>query len=340
MTEKAEEQPRKIQQLSLSSLFVNREDCYCIQLKQGYTRVEQPLTDDVLVQHLKGEVTVGSYQLDKDSRVKWLCFDLDPEQLEDAKATAQRILAVLLETEQDSEGNKIPRVSPNCIVLEASRYPDPSYHIWVLFLLPVKAKMARWFGLRVLEMANISPKTVEVFPKQEEITADRPFGNFVKLPFGFHQAARKWSRMLDFDTFEPLPLEELENKHGLSFSKKHMAKLECMQTKRNAQVTFELPKALKPLSSAEEEKAVQFLCKYWREGARNRLEMYFLGLCIKKGVSLDSAQRIISEVSDRTNDAEKQARLELVNYHYKNRLHSPLKGSSGIREIIQEMHLE
>ena len=324
----------------LSGLFVNREDCYCIQLKQGYTRVEQPLTDDVLLQHLKGEVTVGSYQLDKDSRVKWLCFDLDPEQLEDAKATAQKILAVLLETEQDSEGNETPRVRPNCVILEASRYPDPSYHIWLLFLIPVKAKVARWLGLRVLEIAALSPKTVEVFPKQEEITADRPFGNFVKLPFGFHQVERKWSRLLDFDTFEPMPLDKLEDKHGLSFSEEETAKLEGMETKRNVQVTFELPKAFKPLSDMEEEKAVQFLCKYWREGARNRLEMCFLGLCIKKGVSLESAKRIIREVCNRTNDVEKQARLELVGYHYKNRLHGPLKGSSGIREIVREMCLE
>ncbi|MBT0160174.1 hypothetical protein G4O51_09340 [Candidatus Bathyarchaeota archaeon A05DMB-2] len=338
MADDTEEQRNTIQRLS--SLFVNREDCYCIQLQRGYTRVEQPLTDYVLLQHLKGEVTVGSYQLDKDSRVKWLCFDIDPERLEDAKATAERILAVLLETEQGSEGNETPRVWPNCIVLEASRYPDPSYHIWVLFLLPVKAKVARWLGLRVLEVANVSPKTVEVFPKQEEITADRPFGNFVKLPFGKHQTAQKWSRMLDFGTFEPLPLEELESKHGLSFSEKDTAKLEGMETKRNVQVTFELPKNFKTLSDSEEEKAVRFLCKYWREGARNQLEMYFLGLCIKKGVSFESAKRVISEVANRTKDSEKQARLDLVAYHYRNRANVSLKGSSGIREIIQEMLMQ
>lgn len=338
MAGSAEEQTSEIQQLS--RLFVNREDCYCIQLKQGYTRIEKPLTDDVLLQHLKGEVTVGSYQLDKDSRVKWLCFDLDPERLEDAKATAQKILAVLLEAEQDSEGNETPRVWPSCIVLEASRYPDPSYHVWILFLIPVKAKVARWLGLRILEIANLSPKTIEVFPKQDEVNADRQFGNFVKLPFGKHQVEGKWSKLLDFDTFEHLPFEELENKHGLSFSEKDMVKLESMETKRNVQVTFELPKAFKTLSDSEEEKAVSFLCKYWREGARNQLEMYFLGLCLKKGVSFESAKRIISEVADRTNDPEKQARLDLVEYHYRDRLNVSLKGCSGIREIIREMRLE
>lgn len=150
----------------LKTLFVNRTDCYCRQLKQGYTRVEQQLTGNVLAQHLKGEVTVGSYQLDMESRVKWLCLDFDPEKLKDPKEAVQKVLAVLFETKKDEDGNEVPRVWPSTVVLEASRYPDPSYHIWVLFLLPVKAKVARWLGLRFLEMANVSPKTVEVFPKQ------------------------------------------------------------------------------------------------------------------------------------------------------------------------------
>ena len=220
----------------LKTLFTNRTDCYLIQLQKGYSKVDAPLTDDVLRRHLSGEITVGSYQLDKDSNVKWSCHDIDPEHLDDPKATAQQILDVLLETEKDADGNDIPRVWPSCILLEASRYPDPSYHVWLLFMLPVKAKAARWLGLRILELANLSPKQVEVFPKQDEVTAERPFGNFVKLPFGFHQVEQKWSRLLDFATFEPLPLEKLEEKHGLSFSEKDMAKLESMETKRNVQV--------------------------------------------------------------------------------------------------------
>lgn len=338
MAEAANQLKEEIQQLS--RLFVNREDCYCTQLPKGYTRIGQPLTDLVLLQRLKGKITVGSYQLNTEDYVKWLCFDLDPEHLEDTKATAKQILRVLLEIEQDREGNDVPRVWPNCILLEASRYPDPSYHIWILFLIPIKARVTKWLGLRILEMANVNPKQIEVFPKQDALTPDRPFGNFVKLPFGFHQVERKWSRMLDLTTFEPLPKGELENKHGLSFTEADLFALESMETKRNVQVTFEMPKAFKPITCSEEEKAAQFLCKYWREGTRNQLEMSFLGLCIKKGVSFESAKRIIGEVADRTNDSEKQTRLDLVEYHYRSRACASLKGSSGIREIIQEMHLK
>lgn len=330
---------------ALKNLFVNRTECYCLQLKQGYTKVAEPLTDAVLEQHLAGQVTVGSYQLDKDSLVKWTCFDLDPEKLSDPKAIAKQIINVLLEmkkeTDKDGVVTEKPRVSPNCIVLEASRYPDPSYHIWLLFLNPVKAKVARWLALRTLELAKLNPKLIEVFPKQEEITLEKPFGNFVKLPFGKHQVAGKWSRLLDLGTFEPLPTNELEKKHGLSFSESEMAKLEAMETKRNVQIAFQAPTTTKKLSSKDEEKTVCFLMRYWQEGFRNDLTVSFCGLCIKQGVSHESAKRIIQEVCERTNTVQMDTTefLFKVDEQFQNRAKivkpEQLKGSSGIAEVIE-----
>ena len=127
----------------LKNLFVNRLDCYCIQLKQGYSRICEPLTDKVLQTHLSGEVTVGSYQLDNCNYVKWLCFDFDPEKLSDPQKAAKQVLSILLEKRKEEDGTETPRVWPNSIVLEASRFSDSSYHIWVLFHYPIKAKIAR-----------------------------------------------------------------------------------------------------------------------------------------------------------------------------------------------------
>ena len=62
----------------LREKFVNRCDCYCIQHRYGYSRIDELLTDEKLRKHLSGEITVGSYQLDSNNRVKWLCFDFDP----------------------------------------------------------------------------------------------------------------------------------------------------------------------------------------------------------------------------------------------------------------------
>ena len=321
----------------LQDLFVNRTDCYCVQTRQGYAKIDQPLTNEVLEKHLSGKITAGSYQLDANNKVKWLAFDFDPEKLENPKEAVQKILNVLFERKQEPDGIVRPRVWPKSVLLEASRFPDQSYHVWLFFEPVVYAKVAQWLGLRILELAGLDPRLVEVFPKQTEVTEDRPYGNFVKLPLGRHQLTNKWSRFLGFEGFEPLPNDCLLNAQGATFSDSDLTKIESFGSKSHVQATFELPKELKPLSNYEEEKAVNFLCKYWKAGARNRLEMFFLGLCLKKGVSYESAKCIISEVADRTSDPERQARLDLVDYHYRNRVKVSLKAVSGLREIMREM---
>lgn len=327
---------------TLEKLFVNRTENYCIQcVPNGYSKICEPLTREVLAGHLSGYITIGSYQLDKDSLVKWACFDLDPEKLTDPKATAQQILNVLLEIEQKRVTDGVierPRINPDCIVLEASRYPDPSYHIWILFQDLIKAKVARWLGLRIIELAGLSPKQIEVFPKQDEVTPERPFGNFVKLPLGKHQVEGKWSRILDLESFEPLSSEELENKHGLSFSEKDLEKLESRETKKNVQVKFEAPTAFKKLSDKEEERIACFLTRYWQPGYRNDLTLSFCGMCIKQGVSLESVRRIIGEVCERTSTSafDTSEFLQKVDYQFTHRTHiGSLKGSSGIREVVE-----
>ena len=64
-------------------------------------------------------------------------------------------------------------------------------------------------------------------------------------------------------------------------------------------------KCLPRLKRKEEDKAVKFLVKYWRKGQRNKLELAFLGYCLKRGVSYESARRIIGHVCDLTCDEEK-----------------------------------
>jgi len=318
----------------MRSLFVARDDCYCMQLKQGYTKLEAPLTDHVLLDHLQGKITVGSYQLSREGFVKWLCFDLDPEKLSDAREAAQKLLDVMFEEEVEHAGVKRPRIWPKAVLLEASRYPDPSYHIWIFFWLPAPAKVAQWLGYRIVEFASLNPKQIEVFPKQTELTEGRPYGNFVKLPLGKHQAANKWSRLLDPATFEPLPDEVLNQVGGISFSEADLAKITSFEEKKHVQTKLSIPRNFKPLPNMEEERVIQWLVKYWRRGYRNQLEMYFLGLCLKRGVSHESAKRIIEAVTDRSGDEEKYARLSLVDYHYRNRQHVMLKGKSGLREIL------
>ncbi|MEM2126600.1 MAG: hypothetical protein QXH67_00045 [Candidatus Bathyarchaeia archaeon] len=200
----------------LFNLFVSRTDTYAVMLppkpreeKAGYTRLEEALTVEVVDRHLRGEVTVGPYQLDTESRTKTLAFDIDPEHVEDPGAVARAIY---------QEAAK--RLHPDGVVLEASRWPDPSYHIWVVFDPPIPAAVARWMGGRILEAVG-NPKGVELFPKQDRIDPGG-FGNFVKLPLGLHRAAGKWSRLLDPATMQPLPNEAILEVRPLTIPEKEI----------------------------------------------------------------------------------------------------------------------
>jgi hypothetical protein len=325
---------------ALMRFFVNRTDCFCIQKRDGgFVKANQPLTVEFVDKHLMGEWTVGAYQLGLDNTVKWLCFDLDPEKLTDPEQAAEKIINVCFERRREADGVERPRIWSHSLLLEASRYPDPSYHVWVLFNVPTYAKVARWLGYRILELASLSPKDVEVFPKQSELSPERPYGNFVKLPLGKHQAANKWSRLLDPETFEPLPNEALLDCFGIAFSEAELSKIMAFPEKDSVQVSLKLSDFLMSLPSEEEQRAAEFLAKYWVKGRRNQLEMAFLGYCLKRGVSYESARRIIERVCNLTNDEERAARIKLVDYHYKNRrgLGGQLAGVSLIREIVKEM---
>jgi hypothetical protein len=181
---------------ALLNLFVTRRDTYALQQPDGrYRRVEEAITEELLRQHTEGEVTLGVYQLDPEmDTVKWMCFDLDPEHLSRPGETAYHLFKLTKEL-----------FPSKAVWLEASRYPDPSFHIWVFFLAPVPAAVARFLGRRLLEKAG--QPNVELFPKQEKVEEDK-YGNLVKLPCGLHQREKKWSRFLDPNTLKPLTLEE------------------------------------------------------------------------------------------------------------------------------------
>ena len=316
-----------------NEFFVNRCDTFAVQTPEGpYSRVERALTTQDLMDHFQGKATVGLYQLDEQNMVKWLASDIDPEHVEDPKETTKRLLRACLDKN---------RFYKPAVWLEASRYPDPSYHIWVLFTPKLPAEAARWLGERILHFAGLDPRTVELFPKQTWLTKDRPFGNLVKAPLGLHQRAGKWSCFLSHETFEPLPNEALREAWGCSFNERDLAKINNLADKQRGvqtKITY-LPTRFKALENEEEQRIVKLLAKYWREGYRNQLEMAFLGWCLKKGVSYESAYRIVDTITTATNDEEKRARLDLVKYHYQTRrgMASELKGSTGIKEVIREV---
>ena len=63
-----------------AATFIPRFDCYPLQKQDGsYVAVHEPLTLDMIADHLYGKRTIGAYALDTQHQAKWLCFDADKE---------------------------------------------------------------------------------------------------------------------------------------------------------------------------------------------------------------------------------------------------------------------
>ncbi|MBX5321369.1 MAG: hypothetical protein QHH12_04910 [Candidatus Bathyarchaeota archaeon] len=228
-------------------LFVNRMDTYAVQKADGsYVRVPQPLTKEVVQRHFIGEITVGAYMINpQDQTTKTLCFDVDPEHVGKPEEVTANILKAC--------NGRFPE---KAVLLEASRYPDPSFHIWVFFEPPIPAKAARFLGRKILEHAGVA---VELFPKQDEV-APGEFGNLVKLPLGLHRAAGKYSCFLNSATFKPLNPRCLFDVEG------------CSLPEKDIQRAMEL---------ADQQQGIQTKLEPTRETVRKGVEDLFTVPCVK-----------------------------------------------------------
>lgn len=165
---KKEELPNReqLEQLAgkLMERFVLRRDLHAIQLKDGrYVCVREPLEDHHLVAHLKGQLTLGAYLLDKESRGQFLVLDADS-----AEAWSQlRTLSAAL------EGEGIPSY------LEASRRGG---HLWFFTSEHTRGVQLRQFGQGLLIHYGLSG--IEVYPKKTLLTSGP--GSLIRLPFGVH----------------------------------------------------------------------------------------------------------------------------------------------------------
>jgi hypothetical protein len=163
-----------------AAAFLNRVDCYPLQLSNGkFVRVKQPLTWGLVNAHLRGALTLGAYALDAQSRARWLCCDVD-----DADS-----FSVLQQMARDLQAQTIPAY------LERSRHGG---HLW-LFTTPLPGAALRRFGRQLLIPYSL-PK-VELYPKQERLTSGS--GSLVRLPLGIH---RKSGKRYSFITLEDQPL--------------------------------------------------------------------------------------------------------------------------------------
>jgi hypothetical protein len=161
--------------------FVQRWDLYAQQLDDGrYICVREPLTIRLLLAHLKGEITLGAYILDLESRARFIVLDTDDQFGFDRLLSLAKTLAltgVVSYVEESRRGG----------------------HLWLFFTRAVSGERAREFGKGILTVHQV--ENMELFPKQDKLV-EGP-GSLIRMPFGIH---RRVGRRYGFYNHEGQPL--------------------------------------------------------------------------------------------------------------------------------------
>jgi hypothetical protein len=124
-------------------------------------QVKEPVTDEVLLAHLRGEQPYGVYLLTGDT-IRALAVDFDSDDVSDP-------LAFQAEAR---------RHNLSCYI---ERSKSKGYHVW-MFLTEkgVPARKARLVAASIL--ASIGRPHTEIFPKQDALDDRTSFGNFINAP--------------------------------------------------------------------------------------------------------------------------------------------------------------
>lgn len=173
-------------------LYIHRWDVHAKQTNVGYIREFKEITDDLIAEHLFGQVSIGTYQIRLDNTVTWICIDVDAHSEDKIAESNRKCFEIFC------------RLCEHCIpfVVEASGSPH-SYHFWI-FLDRTDASKVYWFIRELLDGID-----VEKNPKQPEIDKEKPFGNLVKLPYGINNKTGNRSTLV-WQT-KPLSRINLEN---------------------------------------------------------------------------------------------------------------------------------
>lgn len=182
----------------LQDLFQARVDAYALGTskperpnKFQYVRVQAPLTEQVLQDHVAGKHCVGVYPILPDSTVWWFAIDFDGESFAAAYEAARAQQLAL-----EAQGL--------FVYLERSR-SGFGVHLWGFFDAPVPARLVR----RALQHFLLKHDTFDrMYPVQDELTEQRPYGNLIALPFYGAAAAVGNSSFLDPTDGAVVPPEE------------------------------------------------------------------------------------------------------------------------------------
>jgi len=149
----------------LAQRFIQRWDVRSEQLEDGrYVCIREPLTVNHLYSHLRGEITLGTYVLNQESKVRFVVLDHDGEDG----------WGYLLKCGSRIAQDGIPAY------LEKSRRGG---HVWIFFDEPIAGLKARGFAQAMVQKHRF--EQFEIYPKQDD--AGQGLGSLIRLPFGVHR---------------------------------------------------------------------------------------------------------------------------------------------------------
>jgi len=193
------------------SLFSGREGIYARELidskgKIFYLPVKEPLKEEQIKNHLKGEVTLAIYTTRIDNTVTFLVIDID------IKKNVWEQYADEEEKRRDLE-LKVEEYAKN-IISFCKKMNVPIYlentggrgmHCWIFFSEPIEAKKARDFAKLILKKVGPPPDQIvrEIFPKQDFVPKEA-LGSLIRLPLGINKKTGRRSFFID-ENGNPFP---------------------------------------------------------------------------------------------------------------------------------------
>lgn len=171
------------------SLFRGRDDVYAKSYQNDLGRLQyypsyrygwkelpadkrlcEPLTDEVLKAHFRGETSIGLFPILKDDSCVLLAIDFDKGNWKEAVGVLRRV-------------SETYHIVPH---IEISRSGNGA-HVWFFFDSPISCREVRIFGRKLLELAmqespNLSFDSFDrMFPNQDRLPKGG-FGNLIALP--------------------------------------------------------------------------------------------------------------------------------------------------------------
>lgn len=269
-----------------------------------YRPVEEPLTVELLSEHLEGSSNLGGYQLQQGSNtLKWLGWDVDSTDLDSAREQATKVLLHLTDI-------------PHVVEFSGRK----GYHILIFLSEPMLAgdakKIVEW--VRSVEGLRASGEThVECFPKQDSLTKGRPKGNLLKIPLGVHPVTHDRSRFVDVDNgWENGPDRD---------------PMEYLQYRVRPEDVL----AIIDSSPAMETQLVDLISEYWTDGLRHDMSLYLCGYLAQEGWGFEQTRDLIKAIVDKTRDSEWSNRNQTVKTTFQRAKEGKtIRGRQGLGEIL------